>query len=80
MTGFFHLKSPEDLYRKLKAEYELLKNNPGHGYVAFNFVVTGWHLREWAFPDSYKAWTKQHPILWVCGHLATEREALGTTS
>jgi hypothetical protein len=52
MKGIFELKSARDLLAKLRRDYERLRSAPANSDVAFDFVVTAWHLHEWQYPDS----------------------------
>ena len=72
MKGLFELKTADDLYAKLRVDYEQLKAAPSDSRNAFNFVVTGWHLLEWRFRKKVErdAMRHRHPVLRVYEHLA----------
>ena len=46
-SGFFHLRTPEDLVLKLRREFDRLSANPADSDAAFNFFVTAIHVPEW---------------------------------
>jgi len=48
---FGKLTSIEDYWKKLNWEFEMLKNNSDNIYYAFNFVITAFHLLDWAEPQ-----------------------------
>ena len=53
--GFFDLKTPEDLLKKLEREYERLQQHPHDVDMAFNFFVTAEHIpRSVATKESHK--------------------------
>lgn len=74
LNGIFDLRSPEDLRRKLLADYELLKATPDDVYLAFNFFVTAEHIPDWIFPGSppprQRTTLKCDPLLQACSHIA----------
>ncbi len=65
--GFFDLKTPEDLLKKLEREYERLQQHPHDVDMAFNFFVTAEHIPDWLNDIAIK---KQHSLLRICSHLA----------
>ena len=55
MSGFFELKTSNDLYQKAKSEYKKFCKNP-NDYDLFNLIISLCHLREWIHPlkkDTY---------------------------
>jgi hypothetical protein len=83
MKGIFELKTAADLFRKLESDYDALRGEPTHSYVAYDFFVTGWHLLEWLYPhDESRRNTlrDEHPILQVCEHLAVGAKHFGPTN
>ena len=73
MQGFFDLKSPDDLFEKLERDNGRLRKAPTDTDVAFDFVVTAWHLLDWLHPNDRKARnsiTAKYPIFKICQHLA----------
>ena len=74
MAGLFDLVSGDDLCAKLDHDYRRLSKDFSDVFVAFDFIVTAWHLLEWKYPgDNKKSQRtelyKQHPILQLCEHL-----------
>ncbi len=75
LKGFFELKRPEDLFKKLEHEYALLQGQPDNAYHAFNFFVTAEHLLDWLFPGSANRGKREVErkgsiVLQVCSHIA----------
>jgi hypothetical protein len=72
LNGIFELQSADQLYGKLKRDYESLLAFPTDSGLAFNFVVTAWHLTEWKFakPLDRTSFCEKNPVLRVCEHLA----------
>jgi hypothetical protein len=71
--GFFELKKPENLFRKLKRDFERMKSEPLSSDAAFDFFVTAHHMLDWVFPDdkpSQVAKENSELLLQVCSHLA----------
>lgn len=52
MSGFFELRTSNDLYQKAKSEYEKFCKNP-NDYEIFNLITSLYHLREWICPVKY---------------------------
>lgn len=50
IEGFFELKSPEDLLRKLRHDLEQMKTFPFDVYLAYNFFVTAESMLDWVYP------------------------------
>lgn len=75
MEGIFELKNSDDLFKKLRYDYDLLKENPLNQYLAFNFFVTAEHMLDWIYPG-YKNKKKREEIrkdnvlLQICSHIA----------
>lgn len=51
MSLSFEIKNSFDLFKKLEAEYEDLKNDELSSRHAINCAMTAWHLTDWAFED-----------------------------
>lgn len=72
-TGFFELKTPVDLFRKLEHDFQRIEKEPLDTFAAFDFFVTAEHMLDWVYPDdsaSRKAVRQGNPVLEVCSHLA----------
>ena len=87
MKGLFDLRSAEDLYEKLKADYDRVIDDPLDSHAAFDFVVTAWHLLEWRYPGedaraklARNEVCERHPILRACHHLAIGAKHFEPTS
>jgi len=50
IKGFFELKTPEDLLKKLRYDLQQMELHPFDTYLAFNFFVTAEALPDWCFP------------------------------
>lgn len=75
MKGIFGLENPNQLFDKLKWEYDGLLEDDENPYKCYNFFVTAWHLLEWQYPgkenEPFRTKEKQNNlILQVCEHLA----------
>jgi len=75
MKGIFGLENSDQLYEKLKWEYESLLNDAENSFKNYNFFVTAWHLLEWKYPGKNNASIRtklknENVILKVCEHLA----------
>jgi hypothetical protein len=75
MQGVFGLHSARDLLRKLELDHARIKADPVDPFAAYDFVVTAWHLLEWALPGPANASARAslcaaNPLLRVCEHLA----------
>lgn len=78
MKGFAHLQTASDLLRKLQHDLKELRSNPDDVYVAFNFVVTAEHMRDWLHPGGYgseaaaarKKLRDDHVLIRVVEHVA----------
>jgi len=55
MDGCFDLKTPNDLFGKAEKDYNKFYDNP-NDYDLFNLLTTLNHLRDWIYPDKYKAY------------------------
>jgi hypothetical protein len=80
MEGFFDLRTPTDLLRKLAREHERWQADPLNTDLAWNFFVTAEHLPDWLaraggprLPTgfSYGKFKREHPLLRICSHLAS---------
>ncbi|QBQ53839.1 hypothetical protein [Nitrosococcus wardiae] len=71
--GFFDLSTPEDLFGKLKHDFDELKSNPSNSWKAYDFFVTATHIADWIYEGNRRK-TREfrgtHLILKVCDHLA----------
>jgi hypothetical protein len=72
--GFFELRTPQDLMRKLEHDLERLRINPLDTYAAFDFFVTANHLVDWIWPSSSRAQLRanrrEDALPRICEHLA----------
>ncbi len=71
--GFFELKTPPDLFQKLRREYDRLEKAPTDQDAAFNFFVTAEHLLDWLYPNDKKKRDTEREgniLLQVCSHIA----------
>jgi len=50
----FGITTPAQLYAKLVLEFDDFCDDPGSGRHAMNFVITAYHLTEWAWKDFLK--------------------------
>ena len=66
--GFLGLFEANDLFNKLKHDFEVLNKNPADIYNAYNFFVTAEHLPDWVENTKLK---DGNPYLRICSHLAT---------
>ena len=81
-TGFFELKSPQDLVKKVRHDIARLRANPIDSYAAFDFFVTARHVPDWLFPrDKSKVADifKSHVELRICRHLGDGAKHLQAT-
>ncbi len=79
---FLELKNVSDYWAKTLWEYENLQRNQNNVYVAFNFIVTVWHLTDWYFKainpeDTFgqqkvkmNNFVSSNPIVEISEHLA----------
>lgn len=75
MPEWFRLSTPQELFSKLQHDAEHLTHDPTDAYRAFNFVVTAFHLLDWAHPgdagkEARTALRHKEPLLQVLAHLA----------
>lgn len=75
MKGIFGIDSAPALLSKLKADHSRVAADPLDAYAAYDFVVTAWHLLEWALPgdanlEARTALCTRFALLRVCEHLA----------
>jgi hypothetical protein len=75
MKGIFELKTPHDLLKKLKYDLEQLKLQPRNSYLAFNFLVTAEHMKDWIYPGRENKNIRENlengsALLQVCSHVA----------
>ena len=71
--GFFDISTPEDLYRKLKGDFDDLRSSPFDSRKAFNFFVTATHIADWINDGDRKKtnqFRNKFSVLKVCNHLA----------
>jgi hypothetical protein len=76
MEGFFELKTPKDLLKKLQSDYERFNANELDTYAAFDFFVTAEHLLDWVYPGKANETQRKHSrqneiLLGVCSHIAS---------
>jgi hypothetical protein len=85
LKGIFELRSPDDLLRKLEADFARVTADPLDSHAAFDFFVTAWHLVEWKHPPptqatEHSALLARRPILRVCEHIAVGAKHFEPTS
>lgn len=72
--GFFGLRTPHDLLRKMVHDHARLAANPKDTYAAFDFFVTANHLVDWIWSSATSKQLKDNrrevPLLRICEHLA----------
>lgn len=72
--GFFDLKGPEDILKKLRRELDRLKKYPGDVDAAQGFFISAAHLPEWIRGKKYKRQLIQpdyaNPMPRICDELA----------
>jgi len=64
---FFELKTPADLYEKLKRDLTALEESGQNTDIAFNFFVTAEHLPDWL---NQRPLIKNNAILRIVSHIA----------
>jgi len=67
--GFFDIGTSQDLFEKLRHEYQRILAAPGDRYVAMNFFVTARSLSDWV-KEQYNRQVGRCPLLEVCRELA----------
>jgi hypothetical protein len=74
LHGFFGLRTPQDLLKKLEREYGRLVAAPFDSDAAWNFFVTANHLVDWIWPSASAKQQAQErradAIPRICEHLA----------
>lgn len=75
MRGVFGLQTARDLLQKLEVDHGRIHADPADPFAAYDFVVTAWHLLEWALPGPQNDGARRqlcivNPLLRVCEHLA----------
>ena len=78
--GFFALQTPQDLLRKLQHDFERCKANPLDTFAAFDFVVTGTQMHEWAKAaglDERPAEPLDELVFKLCGDLRNGAKHFG---
>ena len=72
--GFFELRTPQDLLKKLRHDRDRLARNPIDSYAAFDFVVTANHLVDWCWPSASRTQLRDNRradvLPRLCEHLA----------
>jgi hypothetical protein len=63
MKGVFGLQSAPDLLRKLEADHARVHADPVDPFAAYDFVVTAWHLLEWALPGGANTPARERPAI-----------------
>lgn len=71
--GFFNLRTPVDMFAKLRHDYQRLQSAPADSATAFDFFVTAHHLVDWLHPKDPAA--QRHlrstaAVPRICEHLA----------
>lgn len=72
-SGFFDLITPEDLFKKLKKEYEQFMQRPYDACAAYNFFVTAEHLPDWLHSKGIK----NQILPRICSELANGAKHFG---
>jgi hypothetical protein len=72
--GFFDLRTPQALFKKMRYDYDRMRREPLNIYPVYYFFVTANHLIDWIWPS---AGSKRHQverdvetIPRICEHLA----------
>lgn len=60
--GLAELRTPADLFQKLRHDLERLISRSGDQYAAFDFFVTAEHIVDWLHPTDRPAREKLHEI------------------
>lgn len=71
--GLAELRTPADLFQKLKHDLERLISLSGDQYAAFDFFVTAEHIVDWLHPTDRSAreiLQNSDPLLRITSHLA----------
>jgi hypothetical protein len=71
--GWFELKHPADLVRKLEHDLGRLERSPQDQYAAFDFFVTAEHIVDWLHPKdklARESLRASNPLLRITSHLA----------
>ena len=78
-NGFFGLQTANDLFKKLKEDYQHLKDSPWNSRREFNFFVMAGHLPNWIFKTEEKKLTfrNEHSIPRICLDLANGAKHFG---
>jgi len=73
-NGFFHLRDPHDLFKKLRHDYHRMIVDPLNVYAAYDFFVTVNHLVDWIWPsatrDQLRDIRASEATPRICEHLA----------
>jgi len=72
-SGFYGIKTANDLLAKAKRDYDKLKSEHSNIDLAFNFFVTIEHMPDWLKMDRQqkKSIKNNSHVLRVCSHLAS---------
>lgn len=71
--GFAELRTPADLFQKLRHDLERLISRSGDQYAAFDFFVTAEHIVDWLHPtdeSARRSLRNRDPLLRITSHLA----------
>lgn len=71
--GLAELRTPADLFQKLRHDLERLISRSGDQYAAFDFFVTAEHIVDWLHPTDRPAresLRNSNPLLRITSHLA----------
>lgn len=74
LGGFFELRTPQQLLRKLQHDHARLQKNPFDTYAAFDFFVTANSMVDWVWPSATSREKKENrradTVPRICEHLA----------
>lgn len=75
-NGFFDLRDPQSLLKKMRYDYDRMVASPLSTYAAFDFFVTANHIIDWIWPSSSSEQLKleraAETIPRICEHLAND--------
>ena len=76
MEGIFNIRSPEELFVKLRSDIENMRENPVDEHAAFNFFITAESLVDWYLPGRENKKNRENLreksiILQIVSHIAS---------
>ncbi len=73
-NGFFDVRDPQALFKKMRYDYERMMAEPLNVFPAWDFFVTANHLIDWIWPSAGSAQHREErrweAIPHICEHLA----------